>query len=64
MPIVSLATCNLDQWALDFEGNLQRIVASIKAAKAKNCKYRCVTACVFFSSSSTSLIVFACSHCL
>ena len=35
-----LATCNLNQWALDFEGNLARIKASIEAAKAKGAKYR------------------------
>ena len=38
--LVSLATCNLNQWALDFDGNLQRIEESIRAAKAKGCKYR------------------------
>ncbi|MFT7587593.1 MAG: NAD+ synthase (glutamine-hydrolyzing), partial [Cellvibrionaceae bacterium] len=35
-----LATCNLNQWALDFEGNLQRIQESIKQAKAAGAKYR------------------------
>ena len=35
-----LATCNLNQWALDFDGNLDRIVQSIKEAKLKGAKYR------------------------
>mmetsp|Transcript_13444 Transcript_13444/g.13504 ORF Transcript_13444/g.13504 Transcript_13444/m.13504 type:complete len:729 (-) Transcript_13444:309-2495(-) len=35
-----LATCNLSQWALDFDGNLERILQSIKEAKAKGAKYR------------------------
>mmetsp|Transcript_14531 Transcript_14531/g.25481 ORF Transcript_14531/g.25481 Transcript_14531/m.25481 type:complete len:725 (-) Transcript_14531:171-2345(-) len=37
---VCLATCNLNQWALDFEGNLKRIVESIKIAKEKGSTYR------------------------
>ena len=37
---VTLATCTLDQWALDFEGNLQRINQSIQIAKGKGAKYR------------------------
>ena len=28
-----MATCNLDQWAMEFEGNLQRIKLSIQQAK-------------------------------
>lgn len=35
MKIVTLATCNLDQWAMDFQGNLERIVKSIDEAKKK-----------------------------
>ncbi len=35
-----LATCNLNQWALDFEGNLSRIKESIRQAKAAGAKYR------------------------
>ncbi|PGH12189.1 hypothetical protein AJ80_06809 [Polytolypa hystricis UAMH7299] len=31
--LVTVATCNLNQWALDFEGNTQRIVESIHRAK-------------------------------
>ncbi|XP_072277656.1 glutamine-dependent NAD(+) synthetase [Pyxicephalus adspersus] len=37
---VTLATCTLNQWALDFEGNLQRILQSIKIAKEKGARYR------------------------
>jgi len=35
-----LATCNLNQWAMDFEGNLARIEASIVEAKAAGCRFR------------------------
>jgi NAD+ synthase (glutamine-hydrolysing) len=35
MHLVVLATCNLAQWAMDFEGNLQRIKESILLAKQK-----------------------------
>ena len=35
-----LATCNLNQWAMDFEGNLGRIKQSIREAKAKGATYR------------------------
>ncbi|XP_072321147.1 glutamine-dependent NAD(+) synthetase-like [Eucyclogobius newberryi] len=37
---VTLATCSLNQWALDFEGNLDRILQSVEVAKAKGAKYR------------------------
>ncbi|MEM7334071.1 MAG: NAD(+) synthase [Chloroflexota bacterium] len=40
MQLVTLATCNLNQWALDFDGNLARIVESIKIAKQKGARYR------------------------
>lgn len=40
MKLVTLATCNLNQWALDFEGNLQRTAASIRIAKEKGARYR------------------------
>jgi hypothetical protein len=36
----TIATCNLNQWALDFDGNLERIVASIKRAKELGARYR------------------------
>ncbi|XP_042528514.1 glutamine-dependent NAD(+) synthetase isoform X1 [Dipodomys spectabilis] len=37
---VTVATCALNQWALDFEGNLQRILRSIEIAKNKGARYR------------------------
>ncbi|XP_022362428.1 glutamine-dependent NAD(+) synthetase isoform X2 [Enhydra lutris kenyoni] len=37
---VTVATCALNQWALDFEGNLQRILKSIDIAKRKGARYR------------------------
>lgn len=37
---VTLATCNLNQWALDFEGNRDRILESIKQAKAEGASLR------------------------
>lgn len=40
MQLTTLATCNLNQWALDFDGNLQRIVESIQIARAKGARYR------------------------
>ena len=36
----TLATCQLDQWALDFKGNMQRIMESIRIAKIRGAKYR------------------------
>ena len=38
--LVTLATCNLNQWALDFNGNLDRIIKSIRIAKERGAKYR------------------------
>ena len=38
--IVKVATCNLNQWAMDFRGNLARIEASIREAKAAGCTFR------------------------
>lgn len=40
MKLVTLATCNLNQWALDFEGNLERIAASIREAKERGARFR------------------------
>lgn len=40
MNLVTVATCSLDQWALDFEGNLARIRASIREAKARGARFR------------------------
>jgi NAD+ synthase (glutamine-hydrolysing) len=38
--LVTLATCNLNQWALDWEGNLARIKESIRVAKSKGAALR------------------------
>lgn len=40
MNLVTLATCNLNQWALDFEGNLKRTAESIRLAKGQGARYR------------------------
>ena len=40
MNLVTLATCNLNQWALEFEGNLARITESIHIAKERGARYR------------------------
>ncbi|KND00979.1 NAD+ synthetase [Spizellomyces punctatus DAOM BR117] len=37
---VTLATCVLNQWALDFQGNYERILESIKLAKDAGARYR------------------------
>lgn len=37
---VILATCNLNQWALDFEGNLKRTIESIRIAKERGARFR------------------------
>ena len=38
--LVKLATCSLNQWALDWEGNMERIKQSIRVAKQNGCTYR------------------------
>jgi len=38
--LVKLATCNLAQWAMDFDTNLTNIVESIHVAKRKGCTFR------------------------
>lgn len=40
MHMITVATCALDQWALDFEGNCKRILESIRIAKAKGATLR------------------------
>jgi NAD+ synthase (glutamine-hydrolysing) len=40
MKLATLASCNLNQWAMDFEGNLERTIASIRIAKEKEARYR------------------------
>lgn len=37
---VVVATCSLNQWAMDFQGNLERILDSILQAKAAGASYR------------------------
>nr|XP_060621495.1 glutamine-dependent NAD(+) synthetase isoform X1 [Anolis sagrei ordinatus] len=37
---VTVATCALNQWAMDFDGNLERILKSIEIAKNKKARYR------------------------
>ncbi|KAI6244592.1 Glutamine-dependent NAD(+) synthetase [Erysiphe necator] len=39
-PYITLATCSLNQWALDFEGNADRIIESIRIAKKKGASLR------------------------
>ena len=39
-PLVTLATCALNQWALDFEGNAERIIESVRIAKEKGASLR------------------------
>ena len=38
--LATVATCSLNQWAMDFDGNLARIVASIEEAKSRGARYR------------------------
>lgn len=38
---MTLATCTLNQWAMDFKGNCKRILESIKIAKEQGATYRC-----------------------
>ena len=40
MRVTCLATCALNQWALDFEGNLARVKSSISTAKRRGARYR------------------------
>lgn len=38
--LVTVATCNLNQWALDFDGNVHRILESCRLAKEQGATYR------------------------
>ncbi|CBF74102.1 hypothetical protein AN8203.2 [Aspergillus nidulans FGSC A4] len=38
--LITLATCSLNQWALDWEGNCERIIESIRQAKAAGATLR------------------------
>ncbi len=44
--LAKLSTCNLNQWALDFTGNLDRIKQSIDESKRQGASYR-VLGCLF-----------------
>lgn len=37
---VVLATCTLNQWAMDFDGNCKRILKSIEISKELGATYR------------------------
>ncbi|KAI0567129.1 glutamine-dependent NAD synthetase [Gracilaria domingensis] len=37
---VTVATCSLNQWAMDFQGNLNRVKQSIQQAKQQQARYR------------------------
>lgn len=37
---VTVATCNLNQWSLDFDGNCARVLESCRQAKAAGASYR------------------------
>ena len=38
--LITVATCNLNQWALDFDGNCKRILRSCAIAKEQGATYR------------------------
>ena len=38
--LITVATCNLNQWAMDFSGNERRIIKSCELAKAQRASYR------------------------
>lgn len=38
--LITVATCNLNQWALDFDGNCKRILKSCAIAKEQGATYR------------------------
>jgi NAD+ synthase (glutamine-hydrolysing) len=40
MRVVKLATCSLNQWAMDFEGNLARTKQSIREARDAGATFR------------------------
>lgn len=41
MKLVKVATCVLNQWSLDFDGNTTRILESIHEAYKRGAKLRC-----------------------
>lgn len=38
--LITVATCSLNQWALDFKGNLARTLESIRIAKERGATLR------------------------
>jgi len=38
--LITVATCSLNQWALDFDGNFERIIESIRIAKERGATLR------------------------
>jgi NAD+ synthase (glutamine-hydrolysing) len=40
MKLITVATCSLNQWALDWEGNRDRILESIRVAKSRGATIR------------------------
>jgi len=40
MAFAVVATCALDQWAMDFQGNYERILASCEQARARGARFR------------------------
>ena len=59
---VKVAVCTLNQWALDFTGNLERILASIQLAKEAGARYRTGTKTKFWNRETNSL-AFSVMHC-
>ncbi|XP_064090093.1 glutamine-dependent NAD(+) synthetase-like [Macrobrachium nipponense] len=41
--VAVLATCSLNQWALDYQGNVERIIESVRKAKNSGARYLCGT---------------------
>jgi len=41
MRLVKIATCVLNQWSLDFDGNISRILESIREAHKQGARVRC-----------------------
>ncbi|XP_045581781.2 glutamine-dependent NAD(+) synthetase [Procambarus clarkii] len=39
--VATVATCTLNQWAMDFQGNMERIIESVERARAAGARYRC-----------------------
>jgi NAD+ synthase (glutamine-hydrolysing) len=38
--LFTVATCSLNQWVMDWEGNRKRIVESIRIAKERGARFR------------------------